>query len=59
MIFGYLTEVGVHGSGGGHEDELLLHHPLHRAGGRGFPDPAGARGQVLTAGPADGLTWGQ
>lgn len=46
----------VHGGGGGHEDKLLLHHRLHGAGGGGLPHPAGASGQVLTAGPADGLT---
>ena len=46
----------VHGGGGGHVDELLLHHRLHGAGGGGLPHPAGASGQVLTAGPADGLT---
>ena len=50
--------MGVHRGGGGHEDVLLLHHPVHGAGGGGLPGPPGALGQVLTAGPADGLTEG-
>ena len=46
----------VHGGDGIHEDEVFLHHPLNGAGGGGLPGPSGPLGQVLTAGPADGLT---